>query len=601
MKKVIFSLILFLSLALNVNALDKDLYDHLKENALDDGVTSSYVTGANGIDFLLPSSETNGRGIYYINSTKTSANPIVYYRGDISNNFAIYAGHCWQIVLTTDTGAVKLMYAGTPTDNKCLGVTSEMHLPKSAFGLTNETKYGGYMYYENEMYNDSLIKSVIDNWYESNMLDYNREIEDTTYCNDLTPDDSYQFAARNRLLNVGPTLACPNEYSYTVSSDIGNGRLTYPVATITADELTYLGLKLKDTTSDSFAWINSSYWAITPYSGNKNMYPNTKKAINENTFTYAAGVRPVIAVNNTAVIKRGNGERNTPYIIEVSPKYSGVKGNEYITFDSSKKLLKGETFTFNIPDRDGYALTNIVFTDLEGNVLSINYTKTGNSYSFTMPATDVIITPNFRELKEFHNLTTTNEIIDIPVQSIEEEQEAVFKVNIPHGYKVVEVSFTDGTNPLDITYDVNGEEYSFIMPNTDVVVDVTLEELPKYTVTASENIIINDSEYYATDLVSFTIKEKKGYSIDSIIVTDMEDNEIILNLNKNGNNYSFNMIDKNIKLDVKYKENLIINPLTLSDRILKDPLADSIFIIIVFFAISFEILFGIIRKTNHYN
>ena len=36
MKKVIFSLILFLSLALNVNALDKDLYDHLKENALED-------------------------------------------------------------------------------------------------------------------------------------------------------------------------------------------------------------------------------------------------------------------------------------------------------------------------------------------------------------------------------------------------------------------------------------------------------------------------------------------------------------------------------------------------------------------------------------
>ena len=562
MKKLFLFIFLFMILTTTVNAEDKNLYNELKRNAIDDGKESTYVTGTNGIDFMNPSSETNGRGIYYIHNTKNNTYPIIYYRGNISNNFAIYAGYCWQILLSTDTGAIKLLYAGVPDNNKCLAEEGAMSLNKVAFGLSNDNKYGPYMYTEDgTTYNDSVLKETIDNWFENNLTNKINEIEDVIYCNDRTPDDTYQFAARNRLLNSGPTLSCPKEYSYTVDSALGNGRLKYPVATVTADELTYNGLKLKDTTSDSFIWINFSYWAITPYSYNKNMYPNTKHALNENTFAYQAGARPVIAVNNTAVFKTGNGERNTPYILEATPIYKIIKGNDYVILNNNNSAA-GKKVTFTVQKREGLTIKDIIFTDEDGNNLNISYTKNNDNYQFEMPNKNVVITPNYRELKPFHSLTTSNSYITIPNNSIEEEQEALFNINIPHGYKLLNITFSDGNNNLDINYEEDNNTYRFIMPSTNVEIDAQLEELPKYKI-ISDNIDITNNEYYEGDKVVFRVKKILGKEIDKIIITDSNGKELDVNLTSKDDEYSFIMLDKDLTINVTYKS--IINPKTFSN------------------------------------
>lgn len=564
MKKTFLFIAIFIYIFFNtnVNAIDKNLYNELKTKAVDDGKESTYVSNSNGIDFLNSSSDTNGKGIYFIHDTRNDSYPIVYYRGNITNNFAVYAGYCWQILLSTDTGAIKLLYAGVPNNNKCLAVEGEMSLGKVAFGLSNDTKYGAYMYTDDGTnYIDSVLKSTIDNWYENNLQNKVNEIEDVVYCNDMTPGNGY-YAARNRLLDSGPVLSCPKEYSYTVDSELGNGRLKYPVATVSADELTYIGLKLKDTTSDSFAWINYSYWAITPYSSNKNMYPNTKHALNENTFSYQAGARPVIAVNNTTVFRTGNGERNTPYILEVSPVYKISKGNEYAILNN-RNSIAGEKVSFRTQDRSGYTIKEINFTDSEGNPLNISYTKNGNNYEFEMPESNVVIIPEYRMLKPFHSLLTDNSYVEIPNDSIEEEQEALFKVNLPHGYKIIDITFSDGTNNIDIDYDEDNYTYTFVMPTTNVKVDVQLEELPKYTVKFS-GIKQEDDEYYEGDKVVFNVKKPLGKEIDKIIVTDADGKVVNVKLTNNGSEYSFDMLNKDLNIEVKYRN--IINPKTFSNK-----------------------------------
>ncbi len=562
MKKYFILIFLSMILTTTVNAEDKNLYNELKRNALDDSKVSTYVTGSNGIDFMNPSSETNGRGIYYIHNTKNNTYPIIYYRGNISNNYAIYAGYCWQILLSTDSGAIKLLYAGLPDNNKCLAEEGAKSLNKVAFGLSNDNKYGSYMYTEDgTTYIDSVLKETIDNWFENNLTNRINEIEDVIYCNDRTPDDTYQFAARNRLLNTGPTLSCPKEYSYTVDSDLGNGRLKYPVATVTADELTYIGLKLKDTTSDSFAWINFSYWAITPYSYNKNMYPNTKHALNENTFSYQAGARPVIAVNNTTVFRTGNGERNTPYILEVTPVYKIIKGNEFVILNNTNYAI-GTTVDFKVQAREGLTIKDIIFTDEDGNNLNISYTKNGDNYHFEMPNKNVVITPNYRQLKPFHSLTTNKSFITIPIDSIEEEQEALFSINIPHGYKLLNITFSDGNNNLDINYEEDNNTYRFIMPSSNVEIDALLEELPKYKI-ISNNIDITNNEYYKGDKVVFRVKKPIGKEIDKIIITDSAGKEVDVNLTVKDDEYSFIMLDKDLNINVTYIS--IINPNTFSN------------------------------------
>ena len=53
-----------------------------------------------------------------------STEKIYYYSGDKSNvvnrNNVIFAGHCWEMIRTTDTGGVKLLYNGEVENNQCL-------------------------------------------------------------------------------------------------------------------------------------------------------------------------------------------------------------------------------------------------------------------------------------------------------------------------------------------------------------------------------------------------------------------------------------------------------------------------------------------------
>ena len=93
----------------------------------DDSVKSKYVTSNSGINFKEPSSDTNGKGLYYatdLNATDENndglSNRIYYYRGDIKNNFVVMGDKCYRIIRTTENGNVKIMYHDkVNTDGTC--------------------------------------------------------------------------------------------------------------------------------------------------------------------------------------------------------------------------------------------------------------------------------------------------------------------------------------------------------------------------------------------------------------------------------------------------------------------------------------------------
>ena len=67
------------------------------------------------INFANISSSSNGEGLYILPGTENDTNPIYYYRGNINNNNVIFGGYCWQMVRTTDTGGIKMIYNGEPS------------------------------------------------------------------------------------------------------------------------------------------------------------------------------------------------------------------------------------------------------------------------------------------------------------------------------------------------------------------------------------------------------------------------------------------------------------------------------------------------------
>lgn len=122
------------------------LNDIIENQAVLDNTSSEFVTSETGIDFSNSASNTNGKGVYTMASTKNDEFPIHYYRGDVSNNYVKYAGFCWKIVRTTETGGVKLIYYGKP-DNSTGACSSSSSILLTAFNKDGSSiTDAGYMW-----------------------------------------------------------------------------------------------------------------------------------------------------------------------------------------------------------------------------------------------------------------------------------------------------------------------------------------------------------------------------------------------------------------------------------------------------------------------
>ena len=127
------------------------LYNTVASLAVLDNKSSEFVTASTGINYHATSSDTNGKGVYTYSDTKDDKYPVHFYRGDVNNNNVKFAGFCWKIVRTTDTGGTKLIYNGTPDANgDCTATTGEAtQIGTGAFNTRDDLPaYNGYMYGE---------------------------------------------------------------------------------------------------------------------------------------------------------------------------------------------------------------------------------------------------------------------------------------------------------------------------------------------------------------------------------------------------------------------------------------------------------------------
>lgn len=88
------------------------LYELIQAKSKMDNTSSKYVSSSSGINYSQKASDTNGKGVYTISSTANNDHPIMFYRGDVKNNYLTFADQCWRIVRTTDTGGTKIVYNG---------------------------------------------------------------------------------------------------------------------------------------------------------------------------------------------------------------------------------------------------------------------------------------------------------------------------------------------------------------------------------------------------------------------------------------------------------------------------------------------------------
>ena len=98
------------------------------------------------IDFSKQSSADGTKGIYTTTNTENNV-PVYYYRGAVDNNHVLFANFCWRIVRTTETGGVKLIYDGKPSNGQCNNTKEATTIGNIQFNTNyNSPAYVGYMY-----------------------------------------------------------------------------------------------------------------------------------------------------------------------------------------------------------------------------------------------------------------------------------------------------------------------------------------------------------------------------------------------------------------------------------------------------------------------
>ena len=86
-------------------------------------------------------------GLYDGEGADTYANPVYYYKGNVQNNNVLFAGFCWKIVRTTETGGVKIVYNGVQKNGSCNNTGTDSQIGESVFNSSsNSLAYVGYMH-----------------------------------------------------------------------------------------------------------------------------------------------------------------------------------------------------------------------------------------------------------------------------------------------------------------------------------------------------------------------------------------------------------------------------------------------------------------------
>ena len=273
-----------------------------------------------------------------------------YFRGNVENNWVKFAGYYWRIIRVNGDGTLRMIYSGDASVIDALknkeevlkngyddSTTRYTQIGESAFNENfNDNAYVGYMYgtpgsstYEetHANINNSTIKTYIDNWYATHLLntEYEKYLSDTLFCNDRSLNDESSDAGMNTAQTYyrvysARTLLCKGVNNrFTVNDKtIGNGNLTYPIASVTTDEMHLAGEYYMVNNIKFYLYTGNTYWTITPadFSGSSafvRFMDNSTINMIQNNYVYnIGGIRPVINVKANT-FQNGDGTALNPY------------------------------------------------------------------------------------------------------------------------------------------------------------------------------------------------------------------------------------------------------------------------------------------------
>ena len=227
-------------------------------------------------------------GLYNGEGADTYANPVYYYKGNVQNNNVLFAGFCWKIVRTTETGGVKIVYNGVQKDGSCNNTGTDSQIGKSTFNKDyNSPAYVGYMH--NTVY-PSPYKAINDSTYFSGTKAYgvsaSYNLTNLTYT--LTNAKTIDVSSSNISTLVG-------KYTCNSSSTTGTCSNLWYIVGYSGDYIYYYSLSGGDLDGtnkgqnyvfgSSFTYANGTYTLSDTKTINSNNWASQKSNVNTHHYT----------------------------------------------------------------------------------------------------------------------------------------------------------------------------------------------------------------------------------------------------------------------------------------------------------------------------
>lgn len=230
-----------------------------------------------------------------------------YFRGDVQNNYVLFADQIWRIIRINEDNSVRLI----------------LNKPASYINYSNYVNskdYTGLKYIYNNELTDNTINAYLINWYNENILTKNLDkyIALSNFCNDSTNYINYYhtyFNGYDRIVNKKtPSITCP-----TTTMDFG-GSIEQKVGLITADEVALAGGVYNTENYNYYLYNGESFFTMTPseYYNYRSyiLKVNNNGAIITSPTNERAGVRPVINIESTVTVS-GQGTIDNPFVIDL--------------------------------------------------------------------------------------------------------------------------------------------------------------------------------------------------------------------------------------------------------------------------------------------
>ena len=277
-------------------------------------------------------------GIY---EESTSKGTTYYWRGDVENNYLVFANKYWRIIRINEGGTVRIIYSGDKSEVDAAGKetvlangyddsnTQYTQTQTNVFNSNDDrSEYVGYTYTQDLQRpinqnggTASRIKGILDAWYSNNLQSYDSKITSggsAGFCNDREmasgyswssqPSSRIDYAAYERSENGTPSYECSNT----------NDLYTTKIGLITADEVIYAG----GTTSINYGYYlytGNDHWTMSPDDFNgryaRVFFVRSSGNLSDGSgVNNRRGVRPVISLRADNTIT-GSGTINDPYIV----------------------------------------------------------------------------------------------------------------------------------------------------------------------------------------------------------------------------------------------------------------------------------------------